>query len=105
MHSWLQLRIQVDETQVDAISEYLSEAGGQAGRYKDAKDQPIFEPELGTIPLWKQTIITALFEKNTDINLIAQNVKQHFSINPQHIHIENLKDRDWEREWLTHFRP
>lgn len=32
----------------------------------DAEDQPIFEPDLGTTPLWSRTHLLALFEADTD---------------------------------------
>src|SRR5690606_38564852 len=92
--------------ELDAVEDALLEAGAVAVTYKDAADDPVFEPWPGEMPLWRQTRVTGLFPADSDISsvravLLAALALEHL---PEH-HIEILEDRDWSREWLKNFRP
>ena len=41
----------------------------------DAEDQPIFEPELNTTPLWSHTHLLALFEGGTEAELVLSHLE------------------------------
>lgn len=98
---WLQLEIKVDPIHAEELEDQLTEAGAVAVTMQDAADQPIFEPDLGTTPLWQQTRIIGLFDAEQDMTLLlvalcAQKVVYR---------LEPLEDRDWGRVWIEHFKP
>lgn len=102
---WLQLKIQTDKQHVDSISEQLTELGSLSVTFEDAADQPLFEPPPGETPLWSDTLITGLFEAETDIEGIRQQLDEHYQEHITAIRSEILEDKDWVREWMEHYKP
>ncbi len=71
----------------------------------DAEDQPIFEPDLNTTPLWSHTHLLALFEADTDPDsLLAHLQLLRGGELPEH-QVEVIEDQDWERSWMDNFQP
>jgi ribosomal protein L11 methyltransferase len=71
----------------------------------DAEDQPIFEPDLGTTPLWSHTHLLALFEDGTDGDAVLAHLKLlRGGELPEH-QVERIEDQDWERSWMDNFQP
>ena len=69
---WLQVRLAITPEQAETYEDALLEVGAVSVTFMDAEDQPIFEPDLGTTPLWTHTHLLALFEADTDeANLVA----------------------------------
>lgn len=99
---WLELRINTDRSNAPTQEYFLAKSGALSVTLQDNADQPIFEPALGETPLWKQTRVTGLFEADVDTKEIELKLKlpegSHFV---WHI----LEDKDWEREWMTHYHP
>ena len=101
---WLQLVIKTDKAQAQTLSDILSEAGSNAVTLRDAADQPLYEPPPGETPLWHSTQVVGLFDANTNMNevlLLISNALGHcpkYTLNP-------LEDKDWVREWMSHFKP
>ncbi|HBS18043.1 MAG TPA: 50S ribosomal protein L11 methyltransferase, partial [Halomonas sp.] len=65
---WLQLKAHVAPEQADLLEELLLEEGATAIGLQDAHDDPVFEPERGTTPLWQDTILTGLYDDLDGIN-------------------------------------
>jgi len=105
---WLQLKIDSDEANAEYFSDQLMEQGAAAVTFQDGADQEIFEPALGTTPLWSATIIIGLFDANVDVEAIIQTVqvkaKSDKNISIQY-RIEQLEDKDWVRTWMDDFVP
>ena len=72
----------------------------------DAGDDPVLEPAPGETPLWGTTRITGLFPADADLEALQTDLMEQLSLDrlPSH-HIEQLAERDWEREWLRDFQP
>jgi len=102
---WLQLKIQTDQQHVDSISEQLTEFGSLSVTFEDAADQPLFEPPPGETPLWSDTLITGLFEAETDIESIRQQLSELYCEHITAMRSEILEDKDWVREWMEHYKP
>lgn len=106
---WLQINVVTSPDIAEFYEDLLLEAGCAAVTFEDAKDQPIFEPELGTTPLWGSTVITGLFAAEHDLeSTIAFLNEQKLSIeggDKVEFKAEILEDKDWEREWMTHYHP
>jgi ribosomal protein L11 methyltransferase len=102
---WLQLIIQSDQTHVDALSDLLLENGAMAVTYEDAADQPLYEPPPGETPLWSDTLITGLFETETDLEHIGRQIRQQADSQIVAMRTEILEDKDWVREWMDNYHP
>ncbi|MBA4244441.1 MAG: 50S ribosomal protein L11 methyltransferase [Pseudomonas sp.] len=102
---WLQVRLAITPEQAETFEDALLEVGAVSVTFMDAEDQPIFEPDLGTTPLWSHTHLLALFEADTDETaLIAHLQLLCGGTLPDH-HVERIEDQDWERSWMDNFQP
>ncbi|AMR66028.1 50S ribosomal protein L11 methyltransferase [Aquipseudomonas alcaligenes] len=102
---WLQVRLAITPEQAETYEDALLGVGAVSVTFMDAEDQPIFEPDLGTTPLWSNTHLLALFEADTDpTNLVAHLQLLTGSELPAH-EIEHIEDQDWERSWMDNFQP
>ena len=103
--SWLQLRLAITPEQAERLEDELLELGAVSVTFMDAEDQPIFEPDLGTTPLWSNTHLLALFEADTDSDTLIRHLKLlHQGELPAH-ELEQIEDQDWERSWMDNFHP
>jgi ribosomal protein L11 methyltransferase len=104
--AWIQIRINANAATADAVSDLLMEAGSASVTFIDAKDTPIYEPKIGTVEFWADTTVIGLFEANHDMNEVIALLKRHDEINESLVYkIEQLEDKDWEREWMDNFHP
>ena len=102
---WLQVRLAITPEQAETYEDALLSIGAVSVTFMDAEDQPIFEPDLGTTPLWSNTHLLALFEADTDeAALIAHLTLLCDGSLPEH-QIEHIEDQDWERSWMDNFQP
>jgi ribosomal protein L11 methyltransferase len=102
---WLQVRLAITPEQAETYEDALLEVGAVSVTFMDAEDQPIFEPELGTTPLWTNTHLLALFEADTDADSVFAHLQLLTgSALPEH-QAEVIADQDWERSWMDGFKP
>jgi len=104
--AWIQFIFDSTPDKADALSDLLSECGSSAVTFQDNEDQPIYEPEIGTTPLWPATNVIALFDADTDTDLIIRLLTGMLAPEavPKH-RIEAVEDKDWVREWMDNFHP
>ena len=107
---WLQVKIATTPTLAENFEDLLLDSGALSVTYQDTQDQPIYEPELGTTPLWRNTTISALFDAQNDmqalraqLNDACHNSEMQASIDS--LSIEILEDKDWERQWMKSYKP
>ena len=102
---WLQVRLAITPEQAETYEDALLEVGAVSVTFMDAEDQPIFEPDLGTTPLWSNTHLLALFEADTDETALLAHLQLLCGgALPEH-HVERIEDQDWERSWMDNFQP
>ena len=102
---WLQVRLAITPEQAETYEDALLEVGAVSVTFMDAEDQPIFEPDLGTTPLWSHTHLLALFEADTDETALIAHLQLLCGGSlPEH-HVERIEDQDWERRWMDNFQP
>lgn len=102
---WLQVRLAITPEQAETYEDALQEVGAVSVTFMDAEDQPIFEPDLGTTPLWSNTHLLALFEADTDETALLAHLQLLCGgALPEH-HVERIEDQDWERSWMDGFQP
>lgn len=104
--AWIQIRLNSTDKKAEKISDYLQEIGAVSVTFVDSQDTPIFEPLPGETRLWGNTDIIALFDAKTDMKQIVNLLKNegHFSVDSAY-KIEQIEDKDWEREWMDNFHP
>jgi len=102
--TWLQVTVQSAEDQTDHIEGLLEDLGALSITLQDAGDDPIMEPDPGTNPLWQNNLIIALFSSDNSSEAI-RNLLEQQGIAANSIEAEMIENRDWEREWMSHFQP
>ncbi|WP_426150295.1 50S ribosomal protein L11 methyltransferase [Pseudomonas sp. DC3000-4b1] len=102
---WLQVRLAIGPEQAETYEDALLDIGAVSVTFMDAEDQPIFEPDLNTTPLWAHTHLLALFEADTDPDAVFAHLRLLTSDTlPEH-QAEVIEDQDWERSWMDNFQP
>ncbi|MGM0915500.1 MAG: 50S ribosomal protein L11 methyltransferase [Pseudomonadota bacterium] len=107
---WLQLKAHIAPEQAETLEELLLAEGATAITLQDAHDDPVFEPERGSTPLWHETVLTGLYDDLEGVEAMLERVHQAWAAEqPEEpcpeIEVELLADRDWEREWMDDFTP
>ncbi len=104
--AWIQFIFSSTPLGADSLSECLSDCGASAVTFEDNADQPIYEPEIGTTPLWQATNVVALFEADVNTQrIIAHLTKLMAPVILPSYRIETIEDKDWVREWMDTFHP
>lgn len=102
---WLQLRLAITPEQAEPMEDLLLGLGAVSVTFMDAEDQPIFEPDLGTTPLWQHTHLLALFEADTERQPLLDLLQQLWEQPLPEYQFEDIADQDWERSWMDNFQP
>jgi len=108
---YLQLTLPCTEAQQPRVEQVLEDAGALAVTLQDAHldaadEQAIFEPGVGEIPLWREMVLTALFDPDLDpLQLLSELSATDASVDWSQARVETIEDQDWERAWLDQFQP
>ncbi|EGR3921552.1 50S ribosomal protein L11 methyltransferase [Vibrio paracholerae] len=104
---WIQIKLNATNDNAEAIGDMLmEETGAVSVTFLDAKDTPVFEPLPGETRLWGDTDVVALYEADMDTSLILQQIKASNMFAEGFAHkVEQVEDKDWEREWMDNFHP
>ncbi|QIQ21171.1 50S ribosomal protein L11 methyltransferase [Zophobihabitans entericus] len=103
---WIQIKINTSGQKAEQISDLLSDLGAVSVTFQDTYDVPIFEPLPGETRLWGDTDVIGLYDAETEVDPLIAELRQspllteHFSYK-----VEQLEDKDWEREWMDNFHP
>nr|AIM47460.1 50S ribosomal protein L11 methyltransferase [uncultured bacterium] len=104
--AWIQINTTVSEALAEPLSDAFMEVNAASVTFADAKDQPIFEPEIGTTPIWNQTKVIGLFDAEADIPAVINQLATLIPDVPaERYNIEALEDKDWIRAWMDQFQP
>jgi ribosomal protein L11 methyltransferase len=99
--AWQQISFEVQKSEVDLISEVLMGLGSLSITFSDAHENDIYEPPVGTTPLWEKVIVTALFSSKMSKDSVAKTILEICDINISDAF--NLKDKVWEKECQKNF--
>ncbi|PHM71411.1 50S ribosomal protein L11 methyltransferase [Xenorhabdus kozodoii] len=103
---WIQLRLNTTGQQAEALGDELMESGAVSVTFQDSHDTPIFEPLPGETRLWGDTDVIGLYDAEMDMKAVIRQLEQLPQLGEGFIHkIEQLEDKDWEREWMDNFHP
>ncbi|WP_286234380.1 50S ribosomal protein L11 methyltransferase [Thalassotalea sediminis] len=104
---WIQLRLSANEETAEKYSDWLMACGAQAVTFIDAKDTPIYEPLPGDeVTYWANTVVMGLYDASHDMDAAINYIKGiHPDGEKMKFKLEQLEDKDWEREWMDNFHP
>ncbi len=109
--AWLQLSIAVSQDEQPRREAVLEAAGALSVTLQDADaetpdEQAIFEPGVGETPTWRQMVLSALFDGDTDADALqAALAAADPALDWSRATLETVEDQDWERAWLDQFQP
>ncbi|MGF1687768.1 50S ribosomal protein L11 methyltransferase [Photobacterium japonica] len=104
---WIQIKLNATATNAEAIGDMLmEETGAVSATFLDAQDTPVFEPLPGETRLWGDTDVIGLYDAETDMDFVLSMLKNSPLIADDFAYkIEQIEDKDWEREWMDNFHP
>lgn len=108
--AWLQLKAHIDPSLAEQLETLLLDEGACAITLEDGEDNPVFEPERGTTPLWAETVLTGLYDDLEGIDDMLARVQRQWAIETPDtpcpdISYDILQDQDWTRSWMDDFAP
>lgn len=104
--AWQQLKINVKAEHAEAVGDMLSANKALAVTFVDAKDTPMYEPKPGEVLLWPDTQVVGLFDASDDLSLVIKRLEKAKALGKNFVHlVDQLEDKDWEREWMENFHP
>lgn len=104
--AWQQLKINIKSDQAEKLGDFLTDHGAQAATFIDAKDTPMYEPKPGEIMLWPDTQVIGLYDASEDLSALTTTLREAFPlVQLSEIVLDQLEDKDWEREWMVNFHP
>lgn len=103
---WIQIKINTTGDNAEALSDALMDQGAVSVTFQDTHDNPVFEPLPGETLLWGDTDVIGLFDAETEMDEVVAGLQQHPLLGAGFHHkIEQIEDKDWEREWMDNFHP
>ena len=103
---WIQLIIDTKADHAEQVGDMLSANGAQAVTFVDAKDTPMYEPKPGEVMLWPETQVVGLYEADHDMDGVIARISKSKVLGTGFPHkLDQLEDKDWEREWMDNFHP
>lgn len=109
MTEFRQLTVLAAGNQVELLEELLFLADAQAVTLVDDGDTPIFEPPVGSHPVWPQTQVQALFYDERSDSEILEDLATYSQRANILIELPKemtpLPDQDWVRASLDQFKP
>ena len=103
---WQQIQTTVRAEHCAELEALLLEAGASSVTMMDAEDQPVFQREPGTTPLWGISTLTGLFPQEQNLKALLATLQFHPRVlNRDSLQIESLQEQVWERTWMDNFTP
>lgn len=103
---WIQLKINSQAEYAEQIGDMLVANGAQAVNFFDAKNNPIYEPKPGEFIVWPDTQVVGLYDAEYDMQRVISQLAKAKVLGKNFIHkLDQLEDKDWEREWMDNFHP
>lgn len=103
---WQQLKVHTSESGAALVEEVLSALGAVSVTLQDGEDQPVFQIDPGTTPIWNNTEVVALFEFESPMDVIVAALRKEAGLSAAApIIVEEVADTDWERVCMQDFKP
>jgi len=102
---WQQMKVSVPEARANSVEDALSGLGAVSVTLQDAEDQPVFQLDPGTTPIWHNTEVIGLFVFDTPMEVISAALSGMCDLSIGDIQVEVVEDADWERVCMQDFKP
>lgn len=104
--AWFEFHITTTAKHANRMSDTLILLGAQAVTMRDAGNQPIYEPDPETTPLWEEIIVVGLFDKTEPMEKLGLYLeKQRDDGLLKKFELHHVADEDWTRRCLDSFKP
>ncbi len=103
--SWQQVILVVDAKQVEPLSSLMEAFLAAAVTTENAGEDEFYEVAFPGTPDWEKVRVTALFDERVDVAPIVEFVRGQHPDQEIPIEVSKLVDQDWERVWLSSFKP
>ncbi len=104
--TWHQISVTTDEHLAPRLADLFDSLGAVSVTYMDAEDEPVYEPAIGETKIWSHTEVIALYELDTEPELIRTLVYARFKTEQLHTwRYEVVEDQEWERAWMEFYKP
>ncbi|MDA8621415.1 50S ribosomal protein L11 methyltransferase [Psychrosphaera sp.] len=105
--AWVQIRFAVLADHVDSMSDFLMDIGCQSVTFTASNEQQaIYELKPGDINYWETSTCVGLFDAADDMDFVVRSIANHPNMDKDFSYkIEQVEDKDWEREWMDNFHP
>ena len=88
---WQQLKIQLKSDDALELEQTLIESGALSISYLDAEDQPIFQKEPDSTPLWDNIFLLCLFDGNVELDSLLADLQRNTQVlNRENINNSNI---------------
>lgn len=103
---WWQFSIQCELNDIEQVEALFFDLGANSIDLADARDEPIYEPLPGHMPLWQTSIVTGMFDSNQNPEQLYQRISEALPVHLQsHLRQSELQDQDWVQAYREHYFP
>ena len=107
---WLELSLRCRAHDESRLELALQDCGALSVSLLDAADaeneRAILEPGVGETPLWPEIIVSALFDADSNEDLLLQSLEAFDEeLDLSSAQFTRVEDQDWERAWMDQFKP
>ena len=107
---WLELSLRCRAHDESRLELALQDCGALSVTLLDAADaeneRAILEPGVGETPLWPEIIMTALFDADSNEDLLLRSLEAFDEeLDLSSAQFTRVEDQDWERAWMDQFKP
>lgn len=104
--AWLEFHITTIAKHANQMSDKLVLLGAQAVTMRDAGNQPIYEPNPETTPLWEEVVVVGLFDNTEPMEKLGLYLEKQRDIGLlKKFELLHVADEDWTRRCLDSFKP
>lgn len=102
---WIQLHLPATPADASRLEAALEQQQALAITLTDGADEPLFEPPPGSTPLWQQTVVSALFEADINVEALLTELQHTTGLALSEFQQQQIDDKAWERAWMDDFKP
>jgi len=100
--NWFKAELDCSSDDLIIIEEVLLAFGAFTISNSDNGNSPIYEPNVGEIPLWKEIKVSALFDKK----ISYQGISHKLQLIPYtNLRISKVKEINWVEKYQKNFKP
>ena len=105
--SWWQFSLDCQASDLEPVEDLMQALGAVSISIRDAvDDNPIYEPQPGSTPVWESSVLTATFDAELDPDELQQRIANGLPAGvAASLRRGCLQDRDWEQAYRQHFQP